>query len=229
MVTWDTQDVGQYTEYDNSELSYIHPALHSLLGDVNRKKVVDYGCGEGKFIKEVIKRGANAYGYDISQAIINEARRLISNNAELAAIDSGKIPLNACSTDAIVSSLVLMMCQNKEIINDIFREFYRVLRDKGILVFCITHPVFSDQNFTTYRNIFQKKREYLIEGQSYQFVLKKKDGTEITKESFRDYHYPLSTYLNLLAQNNFKIEKVIELEIPENEFPPYLIVKAIKI
>ncbi|HIH10711.1 TPA: class I SAM-dependent methyltransferase [Candidatus Woesearchaeota archaeon] len=225
-MIWDDASVTKYKEYDNSELRYIHPILLEMLGEVQRKKIIDYGCGEGKFLEELLQRGAEIYGYDISEAMIAQSRKRVGISGELAVTESGKIPLPDNSVDGAVSNLVLMMCGSVQTVDAIFKEVGRVLKPQSPFVFCITHPAFTDRIFTTYRNIFPRNWSYSNEGQPYQFVLRREDGTEITHETFVDHHYPLSTYFNVLVQNNFLVTGVRELVIPGNDYPPYLVVKS---
>ncbi len=225
-LKWDRNDVHCYSQYDDSELQIIHPRLLQIIGTVSGKKIADYGCGEGKFLTELYSNGAEAYGYDISEAMITQAHNRIGNKAELSVIESGKIPLQDSTLDTVVSNLVLMMCPSKKVIKDIFSEVYRVLAPEGNWIFCITHPAFSDREFTTFRNIFNDKMNYFLEAQPYQFVLKKNDGTEITNDSFMDNHYPLAMYLNLLSETGFKLEKVEEVFVQGNAVPPYFITKS---
>ncbi len=220
--SWDDNDSYRYSQHEGSEWSHIHPTLFSMLGNLEGKKVVDYGCGGGKLLRDLISKGAKVYGYDISRAMIHRSRRILGKTANLAVIKSGQIPLKNSSIDAIVSNLALM-------IKSIFKEAYRVLVPGGKLVFCITHPTFPDRDFTTHRNIFKEGFNYLREGRPYQFVLKEQNGEEITEESFVDYNYSLSTYFNSLTQAGFRIENIREIKVPKNNVPPYLAIRGAKL
>lgn len=225
---WGKKDTKKYSQYDDSELSGLHPELLKMLGNIRGKHVVDYGCGEGKLLEELLARGAIVHGYDISSTMIEEARERIGGRGELKAIKSGKMPLDGGSVDCVVSNLVLMMCPNMQIVENIFKEAHRVLKTEGRWIYCVTHPAFSEHDFTTYRNIFLGGMDYFREGQPYQFVLKKKDGREITAESFIDHHYSLSAYLNLLPKTGFRLEEFREVPVEGNKFPPYIIIKGRK-
>ena len=227
-MVWNSKTVHVYSNYDNSELSYLHPIFHELLGYISGKQIVDYGCGEGKLLEELLSGGASCYGYDISTAMIQQARKRIGVYAQLQTIESGKIPLSSDSIDAVVSNLVLMMCKDVQKIKDIFADVFRVLRENGLFIFSVTHPAFAAYQFTMHRNIFSAKFDYFSEGQAYQFILQKENGTEITDSHFIDYHYPLSTYLNLLPKIGFTFEEMKEKRIHGNDYPPYLVVKARK-
>jgi hypothetical protein len=60
-------------------------------------KILDFGCGDGAFIKCLLNDGikANYFGTDISHTMINMARQNISNpNVELFVADGFELPLN---------------------------------------------------------------------------------------------------------------------------------------
>ncbi|PIZ52457.1 hypothetical protein COY27_00485 [Candidatus Woesearchaeota archaeon CG_4_10_14_0_2_um_filter_33_13] len=225
---WNESHVGTYSQYDNSELDVIHPVILRMVGEIKDRKVADYGCGEGKLVQELVEREAEVFGYDLSDSMISEAKKRIKDKAALKKIKSGVIPLPNNTLDAVVSNLVLMMCDSVEHIREIHQEINRVLKPGGILAYCITHPAFTDKTFTTYRNIFIGNRDYFQTAQQYQFVLRRKDGTEVTDESFLDYHYSLSTYLNLSPENGFNFRELCEVSVPGNSLPPYIVVKSTK-
>lgn len=224
--TWNKESAGKFTEYDQSESDILYPIFQDLLGDVNGKIVADYGCGEGKLIDLIGKKGAEVYGFDISSAMIEKARDRIGNHARV--IESGKIQLDDNSLDSVVCSFVLMMCPKIEDLEIIFREVNRVLRSGGSWIYGITHPAFIDKNFATYRNVFPNGFNYFDEGKPYRFILRRRDGVEVSNDSFIDHNYSLSTYLNLLSQTGFSFECLREVRIGNDSFPAYMIVKGVK-
>ncbi len=219
----------KFAEYDFSEANQIYPVIFEMLENIQNKSIADYGCGEGILLEQLIKQGANVYGYDISPEMIRKSRSRLKDSAVLDVIESGKIPLKDNSLDAIVSNLVFMMCPTKNTLNQIFHESKRVLKKNGILVYTITHPAFNDRVFTTYRNIFKNPRDYFNEEESYQFVLKKSNGTEITDPSFKDHHYTLSTYLNSCINAGLSLLQIKEIQMKNNSVSPYVVIKCIKI
>lgn len=221
-------DVGVYANNDKSELEILHPRLIEEFDSLDGKRIVDYGCGQGFLVEELADLGAKSIGYDISEEMIRLARMRLGDRAILETIQSGRMPLLNDSVDAVVSNLVLMMCQDKSTIEEIFRETQRVLKPNGKFVFCITHPCFVDKEFTTYRNIFSKALDYFTEGQQYQFVLRNANGREVTDESFRDYHYPLEFYVNALTASGFSLRKIREIQVAKDRFPAYLIINSTK-
>ncbi len=225
---WEKQNVESFTKNENSNLQTIESEMLKMLGNIKNKELIDYGCGDGKFLRELHDLGANVKGYDISEPMIEIARKHLSKNIEVKAIKSGEIPLKNSSIDLVISKLVLMMCSSLEEIFKIFIEISRVLRNKGTFIFCITHPAFIDKDFSTHRNILSKERNYSNEGESYNFVLKNNEGTEIKDESFVDYFYKLSSYLNLLSSTGFNFKEIKEIQCDNDKFPSFLIMKGEK-
>ena len=219
---WGDNDVGTYIQHEAGELKDIHQAYHNYIKTREGLKVLDYGCGEGKLVQELLDRGATAFGYDTSGAIIEKARVRVSGNAILEAIESAEIPLPANSIDAVVSNLVLMMCSDRKKLNDVFQEIGRVSRDK--FAFCIPHPCFSREQFSSYHNNFFKGYDYFDEERPYQFVLHHPDGRMITNSDFIDHIYKLETYFGFFADAGFSLEVVKELKVGKDLLPGYLFV-----
>jgi 2-polyprenyl-3-methyl-5-hydroxy-6-metoxy-1,4-benzoquinol methylase len=53
---WGKPEVKKYSKIDSIELSILHPLFHQLLDEVNGKKIVDYGCGEGRLLEELAEK-----------------------------------------------------------------------------------------------------------------------------------------------------------------------------
>lgn len=226
-LSWNKQSVDNYAQYDNSELDILHPVLHAEMGDVCGKVVADYGCGEGKLLRELADRGAHVHGYDISAAMIDASLARVPD-ATLAVIESGRMPVVDASLDAVVSNLTFMMVPTRDEVSAIFTDIARALRPGGSFVYCVTHPAFIDKRFSTYHNVFSRPFHYGEEGVAYQFVLHRRDGNEVTDEAFIDHHYSLETYLNLLGENGLSFQRLREVMLPGERFPPYLVVASKK-
>jgi len=123
---------------------YLMPRLLALLGEVAGKTVLDLGCGEGGYARELARRGAVVTGVDGSAQLIQVARertkahgaavRLVHANAN--ALDD----LEAGQFDIVVAAMSLM---DVEDYGGTIAEVRRVLRNGGELVMSITHPCFS--------------------------------------------------------------------------------------
>ena len=228
ITPWSKNNVNAYARYDYSELGLIHPVMIKMLMPLTGKRIADYGCGEGKLLEELKQAGAEISGYDISVEMINKAKARLGKNQDLRVILSGNVPVKDNSLDAIVSNLVLMMCPSLKDIEKIFIEINRILKPNGAWIYCVTHPAFVDKDFPTYRNIFKGERDYFKDGEPYQFVLKRRNGSEITDISFIDHNYSLSSYLNLLPQTGFEFQELKEVKLKGVKIPPYMVIRSSK-
>src|SRR5713226_2833520 len=118
---------------------YERPATLSLLPPVASLRVLDAGCGPGVYAAWLVDHGAQVVGIDASAKMVHLAQRRLGSRADIRQADLGQ-PLSgfeAGSFDLVVSALVL------DYVRDwvaVFREFHRVLRRPGWLVFSADHP-----------------------------------------------------------------------------------------
>jgi SAM-dependent methyltransferase len=88
--------------------------------------VADVGCGPGHIVNHLAELGVQAIGYDISPAMIGEARRAFPGS-EFHVGDLTSLDIAACSLAGIVArySLIHMAPAG---LTDVFAEWFRVLK-----------------------------------------------------------------------------------------------------
>jgi SAM-dependent methyltransferase len=175
---------------------YERPATLSLLPDVQGKRVLDAGCGPGVYAEWLLNHGALVVGFDVSDKMVHLARQRLGTKADIQQADLGK-PLDFladASFDIVLSTLVLDYVKDWE---RLFREFFRVLRQHGHLIFSVGHP-FADFMAHPQGNYF---RTELIE---YEF---RGFGTPVRVPTYRR---PLSALINPLLDVGFTLERLIE-------------------
>jgi hypothetical protein len=100
-----------------------------------------------------------------------------------------------------------MCIETKEELNRILSINNRSLKEGGSLVVVMTHPCFLQYEFGHYHTSFDHNNfKYLQEGLKYD-VFMKREGSPLV---FSDYHWPLSTIVNLVIKNGFQVKKIIE-------------------
>jgi len=116
----------------------------ALLGDVSGVRVLDCGCGEGRFARQLAGRGASVTAFDLSERMIAHARQAEASDPlgiEYYLADMTDLSrFLAESFDAAVSYLSLIDVLDYEAAT---REIARVLRPGGQFLFSLVHPCFA--------------------------------------------------------------------------------------
>ena len=130
--------------FDIFRVHWNNPAFLEFIGDLNGKKVLDAGCGEGTNTRIFARRGARITGVDLSDKMLEFARAeelreplgiryVHTSYTDLGVFEAG-------SFDAVVSTMALMDGPD---FPAAMREVARVLRPGGMLAFSILHPCFA--------------------------------------------------------------------------------------
>jgi len=206
---WDT-----YREHLNN------PAFLKLIGNLNGKKVLDAGCGEGYNTRIFARTGAMMTGVDISPRLIEHARQAekaepLGIRYEVASFTDLSL-FNNESFDTVVSTMALMDSPDYE---KALAEIFRVLRKNSDFFFSVSHPCFMTKGFgwITDRNNNQEKltvsgyfnKTQWIERWQFSNV-----SEEIRKDvpQFDIPRFPrtLAEYINPLVQAGFVLKKLSE-------------------
>ncbi len=212
------------------------PALFSLLPDLTGKSVLDLGCGFGEHCVEFVKKGASkVVGIDISEKMLEVAMKENSNPA----ITYMHLPIEDLEKvegkyDVVISSLALHYVEDFE---GVVKKIYDKLNMGGSFIFSQENPINTtysgeiprwtrDENG---KKIYVNLANYGREGER---------ESEWFVEGIKKYHRMFSTIVNILTENGFIIEKMLE-PIPTDEIlkrfpyqddlfhkPDFLLVKA---
>ena len=212
-----------------------------LLGDVRGKKILDAGCGQGRFSAILSSHGAAVTAIDGSQKLITAAnsRYLGDSNPAFSVHNLKKpLPYKDGEFDIVFSGMTLM---DIDPLHETLAEFSRVLSPDGFLLFSILHPfISSGAPKKTFAEKILLRRPHLA--LSF-YATEKKISWRITGLRGRTalYHRPISFYLNAFKNSGFLVAEAGEPVLQKNssgdgsrfsefcrEFPLFLILKAIK-
>jgi SAM-dependent methyltransferase len=182
---------------------YERPASLSLLPDVKGKRVLDAGCGPGVYAEWLVTHGANVLAVDVSAKMVQYAGQRLGDRAKVIRADLSH-PLNFlddASFDIVLSTLALDYVKDW---NRTFKEFYRVLRKSGVLVFSVCHP-FSGMSLHDSGRYFDTE---LFNSRWAGF------GAPVNVPAYRR---PLGAVINPLLKAGFSLEHILE-PVPTRRF-----------
>ena len=183
---------------------YERPATLSLLPDVNGKRVLDAGCGPGVYAEWLVAHGGIVVAFDANEKMVALAKQRLGEKVQVlqANLEAPLDFLADTSFDGVISPLVMDYVKLWE---PVFREFHRVLKPGGYLVFSMEHPYMKYATHHLMSNYFKVERvEYVWRG----------FGKPVSVPSYRR---PLSGVINPLLQAGFVLDQILE-PLPTEEF-----------
>ncbi|WP_194542325.1 class I SAM-dependent methyltransferase [Paenibacillus sp. JZ16] len=191
---------GDYERHVDSQSGhnayYERPAMiHLLPANMEQMTVLDAGFAAGWYTEQFLKRRARVTAVDLSPAMIEACKRRVGNEATVFACDiTEDLPFEDEAFDLIVSSLTLHYIEDWA---PTFREFQRVLKPGGSLIYSVHHPFMDVKHFDR-QDYFA--RELLTE------VWNKPESGPV-EVSF--YRRPIQEIINVTS-SRFRIDQLIE-------------------
>ena len=117
---------------------------------VKGEKIVDLGCGTGRFTIWLSRSGAEVTGVDFSEEMLKIAKGKSNNNIEYILHDLSKpFPFKTSSFDKVISTLVLEHIADLRLF---FKEIKRICSRSGMIYISAMHPAMmlkgNQANFT---------------------------------------------------------------------------------
>ena len=126
--------------------------LHATFGEIDiylfdqllrgrfdrRRRVLDAGCGEGRNLVYLLRRGYHCFGIDRDPAAIERARTLAASIAPALPVENfcageiDRLPWGEGSMDAVVCSAVLHFASDVAQFDRMLDEMWRVLAPAGM-------------------------------------------------------------------------------------------------
>lgn len=221
----------QYEEYGKRattdwELGYKYVA--KLLEPLNGKKILDYGCGNGKFSRYLSKLGAKVVGVDVSASQLTVAKQGKDKSIVYLPDYDPAIENNYQNYfDASVLIFVLCEISSQEKIISILKRTHGLLKRGCQLV--VLNPNWDKSNG---RNFFTHQMKYIPDlkpGSKVTTILKGNQPIQIP-----DFYWSKQNYFEMLTDAGFGDFDIHEPLAPndgtdwedEKEYPPFLIIKA---
>jgi SAM-dependent methyltransferase len=236
------RNVRMYLEFIDRSLAS-EPSLYLELCEIFRRllgprldgaRVLDVACGEGYTSRFLAPLGPReVVGVDLSTALIDVANeRNDAANASFRVDDARMLStIDDASMDVVVSQMAMMDIADHVAM---FRSVRRVIAADGMFVFSLLHPCFqSPTNIPEGQEPFLRDSDgqptavlawrYTSEGH---FM----SGGDGVRGHMGSYHRMLSTYVNDLQDNGFRVERLEEpvVDVPNvlSRVPIVMVVSA---
>ena len=189
---------------------FLMPRMLELLGDVRGRTILDVGCGEGGYARELTRRGARVTGVDGSGRLIEVARERASDaglKVNFLCANASRMPeAPSDSFDVAVASMSLMDVDDYE---GAIAEIHRVLRPGGELLMSITHPCFQPRDARWEKDWKGERKFFKVDN-----YFKEQSWEEMLAASFRQpvvrRHRTLQTYMAAPLKRGFVLLEYIE-------------------
>ncbi|RUT65240.1 SAM-dependent methyltransferase [Morganella morganii] len=180
-------------------------AMQELLPSLDRKSVIDLGCGYGWFCRWAKAQGATCVtGFDLSEKMLAKAASMTpDSDITYLRADLETLSLPAAQSDVIYSSLALHYLRN---IPALFATLYQALIPGGSLVFSAEHPIYTAPIIQGWCTDGAGNKAWPVN--QYQ-----QEGVRISNwlaDGVEKQHRKLSTWINMLITAGFEIRAINE-------------------
>ncbi|CAN7280923.1 class I SAM-dependent methyltransferase [Rossellomorea sp. LjRoot5] len=174
------------------------PMIHELIGSIQNKSILDLGCGDASFGKELIHKGAKHYtGVEGSKQMVEAAcSNLLEQNGTIynETMESYDFPKE--TFDLVTSRFAIHYVSD---INHLFQHVHKTLKEDGRFVFSIQHPL-TTSSFAS-KQTGDKRGNWIVDDYFH-------DGER--KEPWIDqvvvkYHRTIEQYFSALRQTGFTV------------------------
>lgn len=185
--------------------------LQSVLPDFTGKTVLDLGCGYGWHCRYAAEHGAKAVlGIDSSQKMLDKAaemtgdRRIQYRQMDMTAIDS--LPDHY---DVILSSLAIHYIADYA---GLVAKIWDRLNTPGRFIMSVEHPIFTAQGSEEWITDKAGKRLYWPVDRYFDESSRE---TDFLGHTVKKYHRTVTTYLETLLREGFRLTDVVEPQPPK--------------
>ncbi len=166
--------------------------------------MLDVGCGEGRFPRDLKARGYAVIGIDGSASMIEHAHTA-DPDGDYRVADAAELPFEDASVRLVTAFMSLHDIDDMEAA---VREIARILPPGGRLAAAIVHPIASAGRFAERTPVapFVIRESYFELRRYADYV--ERDGLRMT---FTSNHRPLEAYFAALESAGLLVERLVEV------------------
>ncbi|MEI4769068.1 class I SAM-dependent methyltransferase [Psychrobacillus sp. FJAT-51614] len=181
------------------------PIIYELVGDITNKTILDLGCGDARFGKELLEKRAKYYtGIEGSKQMAASAIQQISGMSgaiHLESMESFRYSQN--EYDLVTSRFALHYVED---IQKLFNNVHNTLKENGKFVFSVQHPL-TTSSFES-KKAGDRRESWIVDDY---FIAGERKEPWIDEVVIK-YHRTIEQYFQALVRAGFQIVDLREGE-----------------
>lgn len=203
------EDWCKIAQTNDFRMDYIMPFTLEYLGNVSGLKILDLGCGEGGYSRELAKRGAKVTSVDCSTFFVDYAKRTAQEMGlsieHLVRNSNNLYEVQDKSFDIVLCSMMLMDCED---LLGTMKEINRVLKDTGLVFASVLHPCFNGKHIT-WKDNGNNEKNVLVENYFFPSEWEKEISGSVDKKVIWR-HRTLQDYIKVFCNSGFCVADLNE-------------------
>lgn len=226
---------------DTYHTKVILPNILRIVAPHKEQKVLELGCGEGFFARELARAGSTVTASDISKELIQIGKK---KGAGVEYVVSKAQDLSWAKPRGYDIVLAVLTLQNMEHIDDVFQEVRKVLKPDGRFIFVLNHPIIRTPKTSAWGYDEKAHVQYRrLDGylSAKKVAIDMHPGEKSKHSLTYSFHRSLQEYMKLLRGAGFCITRLEEWishrtsepgprakieNIARKEFPLFMAIEA---
>jgi SAM-dependent methyltransferase len=174
------------------------PIIYELIGSVQDKSILDLGCGDASFGKELLELGAKYYaGVEGSEQMSKAAQsNLLGQNGTIQCKMMEYYDYPKEAFNLVTSRFAIHYVSD---INRLFQDVYKTLKENGMFVFSIQHPL-TTSSFIS-KQSGDKRGNWIVDDYFHDGERKEPWINEVVVK----YHRTIEQYFIAIRQAGFTV------------------------
>jgi len=211
--------IEQFLDFQ-AEVEELYDAFLKICEELNVKKVIDIGCGQGNFLLSLEAVGIKAFGTDLSSEQIKVCQE---KELDVSCIDIADVKETFDCATAIFDVLNYM---DKQSLEKFIKDTYNLLEVGGYFIFDVNTLYGFEEVAQGSLNINLEDKFIAIDAffedkkLTTNIVLfsQKEDGIYTKEEDFiTQYYHEKNAIKKLLTKNGFEIKQIINFHLHDDD------------
>ncbi len=203
-----------------AEVEELYDAFLKICEELNLKKVIDIGCGQGEFLLSLEVSGIEAFGTDLSSEQVKVCQE---KGLNVACVDIAEVKTTFDGATAIFDVLNYM---DKQILEKFVKDTYNLLDEGGYFIFDINTLYGFEEVAQGSLNINLEDKFIGIDAffgdkkliTDIILFSKNEDGKYTKEQDFiTQYYHEKNAIKKLLTKNGFEIKQIINFHLHSDD------------